>query len=136
MLRESILKTSRRARERQEGALGDIVQVSRPTGDGTIDSGGTYTPDTNILYEGAGHLKFIDNNEQSLRRVDTNVTTIQYLLKVPLSAGDFEVGDTVRILRAMDSSIPTNMSYRVAEFLGLPWPTIRRMIIEQVSDRG
>lgn len=136
MLKGSILSTAKRARERQESALGDTVNISRPTGEGEIDEGGTYTPGIDTLYEGPSHVKFIDNNEQSLRRTDTNVTAIQYLMKVPLDAGNFEVGDTVRILRTMDPNIQTNASYRIAELLALPWPTIRRMIIEQVSDRG
>lgn len=136
MLRGSVLRTAKIARRRQESMLVDLVEVSRPGKTGTIATNLSYTPDSEVVYKGPGHVKYIDIVDRSLERYDTSVTSVEYLLKVPIDAPEFKVGDTVRVLRTSDPNVPNNIPFRVANRMATPWPTIRRVIIEQVNDRG
>ncbi len=134
---QAIRDTYTNAQRDQEDALRDHVLIQRATGATTLDENtGVLTPVKVLVYSGPGSHQPVENNEHTNPRSDTPVTTMEYVLKIPVSAPIPEVGDSVSFVTTMDPLFPNGIPFRVALLMSAPYPTIRRVMIEQVIDRG
>lgn len=106
----------------------DTVRVSRPSGEPDPLTG---KPTLELLYEGPGKVQSFRPHEQAFEVVGATVVTGRREVHVPVSAGEFRVGDVVDVVASSLRPDLVGNRYRVAFPDEKTYQTAQRLLVDQ-----